>query len=156
MNQSMPNSSSINNNRLLSEDQQPPQQQRPTSITSKSSNSTSKYKPYGNSQTMYRKHKSNQSTSRSKRLRNRSLEMVLDDTGSADSSTGGGSNKSDYHSRSGQGGGSAAANARLYSRSLERPKPRRSDRYWHTYIYEDFLYLSMFHTNWKKIYQGIL
>lgn len=69
------------------------------------------------SQTLSRRHKtsSHSHTSRSKRLRNRSLEMVLDnDTNSADSSA---ASKSD------------PSRSKHYSRSLERPKPRRADRY---------------------------
>ena len=70
------------------------------------------------SQTLSRKHSKSHSHSRSKRLRNRSLEMVLDNETSADGSTSRGE----------------PSRSRMYSRSLERPKPRRADRYNHHVI----------------------
>ncbi len=117
------------------------------------------------SQTLHRKPKSatTSSNSRSKRMRNRSLEMVLDDPTATDSSA-----TKRYHIRtdslakilpvtkrswrwpkyyilkkyccwgcifltelSSVSQSSEESRSREYSRSLERPKPRRSDRYFY-------------------------
>lgn len=64
------------------------------------------------SQTLTRRQSKSHSHSRSKRSRNRSLEMVLDEAPTDSSVT-----KSDQ------------IRSRHFSKSLERPKPRRADRY---------------------------
>ena len=69
------------------------------------------------SQTLSRRQSKSHSHNRSKRTRNRSLEMVLDET-PADSPA----SKSDY------------ARSRQFYKSLERPKPRRADRYMKFFI----------------------
>lgn len=101
----------FNTNKIHSHEESLKVEDSPQLEDSKTTPIWSNEKTYS-SQTLSRKHSKSHSHSRSKRLRNRSLEMVLDENSTESSAS-----KSD-NSRS-----------RQYSRSLERPKPRRADRY---------------------------